>query len=269
MLVCCGGVGGGVYYIFIQAKQRVEKFQDELKEMSNSNVNSANYQKLKLNATKAEVEAIMGPGKVATADAINLAFSNRLGLNKKILSSLQSMAPQDRVLMWQNLGEYIFAAFTSKPDSGGKLQLKVFVHPDGTADSAGTADDKTDLTGKNEDPDAARPTKPEAADKSGPATTVTAAKLLDDYNDFPSAAELSYGDKRLLVTEGVVERWDNEFTAIIKGSGKNRSKLIRVEFLDEQQAQIAKYKAGAKIKFRAKVVSAGDPIEMDHGWIVP
>ncbi len=45
--------------------------------------------------------------------------------------------------------------------------------------------------------------------------------------------------------------------------------IIRVVFLDEQQAQIAKYKKGDTIRFRGTLTSGIGIMAVNRGWIVP
>ena len=278
-LVCCGGVGYLGYLAVKTTKEGLEHFKETIQE-ENLRQNEAKFHSLNPLMTKTEVEAILGPGMVANVGQIDEICKHLTPPNDALRKEeLQKMQSEGRLMTWLLLDGYIFVAFTDKPDRGGKLQMKDLITRTGVSEHSGTANDvkfaKEHPNLGKEDQDVPRKGKltriPTDADKNGRINvTVSTGQLLDTFFKDKVAAEKLYKDKQLLVT-GVVDRWENNYTAIIKSTDdKTKSLKLRVVFLADQEEDPANFKEGDEIKFRARYVSSSDDtIQLNRGWIVP
>ncbi len=113
-LCCCGGVGmyfGGVFDGIV----------------GNDKVTKANYEQLKVGMTMAEVEAIVGSGRSASASEVNDVFLMAGGRDSAMIRGIfdQGLAKK-AVYRWKNGYDTILILFTAAPASGGKAQYFVF-----------------------------------------------------------------------------------------------------------------------------------------------
>jgi F0F1-type ATP synthase membrane subunit c/vacuolar-type H+-ATPase subunit K len=122
-LCCCGGVGmyfGGVF--------------DGI--AGNDKVTKANYEQLKVGMTMAEVEAIAGSGRSASASDVNSVFLMAGGRDSAMVRGIfdQGLAKK-AVYRWKNGNDTILILFTAAPASGGKAQYFVFSERQGNVSS--------------------------------------------------------------------------------------------------------------------------------------
>ncbi len=266
LLLICGGVGFAIYRFVYAVKETVEKKADEF-QRAFSPVTQDNYKQLVLGkTTRAQAEAKLGAGRMATGDDMAKA----LGTDLARAELWATMAARQRAVIWQNGDDYILCAFHPNAEGEGRLQMKDWRPRNGANLSLGDTSDTEFLRmyppPKPADPNAPKPSAPQSGDKTGPVISVSAEDLIDDYKEDRLAADKRYLSKKLLIT-GVVDSWENEFTAHVVAP--NKPTIIRVVFLDEQQAQIAKYKKGDTIRFRGTFTSGIGIMAVNRGWIVP
>ncbi|MBM3981106.1 MAG: hypothetical protein FJ304_12620 [Planctomycetes bacterium] len=263
VLLVCGGLGYGVYRFVIGVKETVEKGADDI-QRAFSPVTLKNYEQLVIGkTTRADAEKALGAGRMATPDDIETAFPNDLDK----VDRWMSLVFRNRAVIWQKDDDRLLCAFHPNAEGAARLQMKEWRPKNGAHLSAGEQSD-TEFVRKYPppDPNAPKPSPPQAGDKTGPVITVSAADLIDDYKNDRLAADKRYLSKRLLVT-GVVDSWENDFTAHVVAPDKPT--IIRVVFLDEQRAQIANYKKGDTIRFRGTLTSGIGIMAVNRGWIVP
>lgn len=190
LLVCCGGGGVGVWYLAKKGK--------EFAETHNPNATYDGYKQIKLNMTRAQVEAVLGPGKPVTADDLPQYFTNAAAGFKP--ADWQPLAEKGRAFVWRNRDDFLLAGFY--PDADGKLQVKAW-HPKlGATASDGTVRDDRYLAEYSMiDPGTGGTGGTGGADLSGPAVEVKAVDLAKAYKADKAAADAKYKDK-VLVVEG-------------------------------------------------------------------
>jgi|GEM_PF-3297000 len=216
LLLCCSGAGYAIYYLVYSVKKGAEEFVENLTP-KNDKVTSANFQKLKLLMTRAEVEALLGPGKPTTSSEIQLVFAGQPPTNQMYLNVWQRKVDQGEVLIWRNREDCLLVAFHAK--SAGRLQLKAFLPKSGAAEFSGMGDDEqfarmvqeSPPNGKPIDAPVGQPNKPpadgvkEEVPPPGPLTEVTAEELAQAFKDNERAANTKYKDQWLLVEGKVLD----------------------------------------------------------------
>jgi predicted Zn finger-like uncharacterized protein len=263
VLLVCGGVGYGIYRFVVGVKETVEKGAEDF-QRAFSPVTLANYEQLAVGkTTRAEVEKKLGAGRMAGVEDIHQAFPNDLDKVERWMP----MVASSRAVVWQKDDDRLLCAFHPNAEGAARLQMKEWRPKNGANLSAGESSDVAFLRKfPPPDPNAPKPSPPQQGDKTGPVISVSAADLIDDYKDDRLAADKRYLSKKVLIT-AVVDSWENDFTAHVVAAGKPT--IIRVVFLDEQQAQIATYKKGDTIRFRGTFTSGIGIMAVNRGWIVP
>ena len=136
LLTCCGGVGYGVYWAVNRVKEGVRA---ELNP-KNDKVTFANYEKVKHGMTMSEVEAILGPGKIAAREKlIWMSDGAELGaptgpLTQRRSETWNSKIDSGRVYYWQNEADAVFLLFHPNGNSFARVQMREFISKTGKSD---------------------------------------------------------------------------------------------------------------------------------------
>jgi len=185
LLTCCGSGAFGIYYFVNKVKEVAEKTKEWV-ETINPRVNRFNYENLKEAMTANEVEAILGPGRIATADDVDMAYK---GSHPVRAQEWKALAAQGRVAIWRNGDDYILCGFHPSA-ANGRLQMKNFQTANG-------------LNSPNErfatDEDAAKPGWGKKKEPL-PAISIEAWNLAKMYKDNPAQGDTNYKNRTLLVT---------------------------------------------------------------------
>jgi DNA-directed RNA polymerase subunit RPC12/RpoP len=132
-LCCCGG-GLGMYYGGMFGNSAGAVF-------GNARVTYENYNRLKQDMTIAEVEAILGSGKPATAGEVQdmiksdpsaMGFGRDVALESMQLAYEQAV-PKGALYRWKSGGDFIFVLFSASPAAGGKTKHFYIRYKDGPA----------------------------------------------------------------------------------------------------------------------------------------
>jgi predicted Zn finger-like uncharacterized protein len=184
LLVCCGGAGGLGYYLYLQGK----KVADAISTI-NLRVNRASYDRLTEAMTPAEVESILGPGRIANADDVDGAFGEA---NKGRAGEWKALAEQGRVALWRNGDEFLLCGFHPSA-TNGRLQLKTFQPKTGfnSAEHRFATDEQASK------PDWGRKKEPL------PPIEIQAWNLAKMFKDDPAEGNRNYKGRTLIVS-GVV-----------------------------------------------------------------
>jgi hypothetical protein len=259
-LLCCGGLGFGLYWAFEQAGRMAD--QSDGQGEKNPKVTIANYNRLELGMTEAEVEAILGPGQTARASHLAAAFADDDDFARRRKAEWSPKVEQDRALVWVNGGDHLFVAFHGKPDAGGRLQMKEFVVRNGAGEHAGIPDD-AQFARRFGPPRAGKPKDKE------PAVEVSASTLVTDYRD-AAVADPKYKGKELTVTDAVFESVVGD-TAIFRENVKALvGTRLQVHFTPGQREKLEALRRGDRVKFKARCDGRSDrAIVMRQGQLVP
>jgi predicted Zn finger-like uncharacterized protein len=198
LLLVCGGVGYGAYWLYSRGKQAVqqvgknfEKQAEEAKKAQekreaekraaekNDRVTRANYDKLRPAMTRAEVEELLGPGQPLTSPELHDLF-RPADRGSETTFRWAGPVALGRVVVWKNAGDRILVAFYPKASPTGRLQSKSY-NPWSGAPAGSFLDD------------------PAFVSKYGEVPSVTVGRLVQEYQADPGAADKRYNGQPLAV----------------------------------------------------------------------
>jgi hypothetical protein len=184
LLACCGGAGYGIYYVTNKVKEKAEEVR-EWAENTNLRVNRQNYESLKEGMTPAEVEIILGPGKLASAEQTTAAFPE---MNRARAGDWSKLASEGRVVIWRNGKDHILCGFHPAV-TNGRLQMKTWQPGGGISAEQKFASDE----------EAARPGWGKKKETL-PAIEIAAWNLAKTYKDNPGQGDRNYKGRALIVS---------------------------------------------------------------------
>ncbi len=116
VILFCGGIGALVYFVAIAPKvnmaRRIE--EDIKKEEAESKVSKTKLNQLRGGMTRAQVEAVMGPGKVADWGDV-LGGTGNFQQMEEIEPRWQSARERKLVYVWQDYSDRILVAYSKDP----------------------------------------------------------------------------------------------------------------------------------------------------------
>jgi len=118
-LCCCGG-GLGMYYGVFDSV------------VGNDKVTKANYDRLKVDMSQAEVEAILGKGRSASQSDVRDVFKTAGGgighdtMSAQVESAFLDAVSKGTVLKWKNGEDILLVRFNAPQNSGGKARYFIF-----------------------------------------------------------------------------------------------------------------------------------------------
>jgi hypothetical protein len=252
LLLCCAGVGGGIYWLYGKARNTVQQARDDLKQardelsLWNPSVNRVNYDRLSVGTTtRLQAELTHGGGKTATSEDIEKIF----GVDAQEAERWMGKVAQNRVVVWRNGDDYILAAFHPNGDAESRLQMKEWKPKVGAKTFTGETSDTVFLE--------KYPFK-KIDDLSGPPVIVSSEDLAQAFKDDKFSAESKYKDKVVLV-EGKLSdinlTFDGEMFAMLEGSPEGTMK-IRCAVQKADANQVFGTSRGQTIKFRGKCTTS-------------
>jgi hypothetical protein len=195
LLVCCGGAGGVGYYLYLQGKKVVDAVA-----AINLRVNPSSYERLAEGMTPGEVEAILGPGKVATAEEVEAAFP---AANKARAADWKALADQGRVALWRNGEDFLLCGFHPSAASG-RLQMKTFQPKTGF----NSAEQKFATDEEASKPDWGKKKEPP------PPINIEAWNLAKMFKENPAQGDRNYKG-RVLIVSGIVTDVELQFDEVM------------------------------------------------------
>jgi hypothetical protein len=122
VLLVCGGAAGGVYLLFLHPKvaMRQQIAADIRKEEATARVSKTKLDQLRAGMTRTQVEAVLGPGRLAEwADVVGStgAFDDA---HEKGLR-WHAAREQQRVYVWDEYTDRILVAYSADPNAGGTV----------------------------------------------------------------------------------------------------------------------------------------------------
>jgi predicted Zn finger-like uncharacterized protein len=258
MLLLCGGIGFGIYWMVMKVKDSVEKAQKQFEEEMNP-ATQAKYDQVRIGAPRTEVEGqLYYDHRPATEADLKKAFR---GDDAKLIPDWESKVKKGRVLVWQRNEDYLFVAFHPNADATGRVQLKAFMPAAGPTAHAGTADDKKYAEEQGLD-------QKGTTDPDGPAESVTAEALAKAYGGNRGAADAKYANKAVfvegeivtLVPEGASGLYVHLKGTPVAGKGTKVSKgglTVRCAVLQEDVNQVLNHTPGQTLRLKGKVSGLG------------
>jgi hypothetical protein len=122
ILLLCGGAGVGGYFMFLHPKVALQQqIADDIKnEEANARVSKTKLDQLRAGMTKAQVEAVMGSGRVAEwADVVSVTGAFDDAHDKEL--RWQPAREQKRVYVWDEFTDRILVAYSTDPNNGGTV----------------------------------------------------------------------------------------------------------------------------------------------------
>jgi hypothetical protein len=252
VVVLAGAVGFGVYW---------------LGKSHNSRVSFNAYAKMaevEQERTRADVEAILGPGRPLTADEVGRIYAD----TEDARHGPEKWAPkieQGRAVFWKNGGDYILAAFHPDGAPTSRLQVCVFVGtgiPEGLRSRPGEKA-AVDWIGTQNDAEFLRrfPQRAPGSD-TGP-VEVSAETLARDFQANPDAAP-KYSNRTVTV-EGkldmLTDTGGNEIIATLQGvprPGRGLGFNVWCAMKPGAEAGLFRVSRGQTVRLRGKCVGAND-----------
>ena len=268
LLLCCGGTGFGVYYfIFKPVKEGVENtFEKAREELQTWNflVTERNYNDLEVgDTTRTQADTKLGAGRVATDEDLQKVFAS----DPARVNEWAAKVGARRVVVWQNSGDYIIAAFNPTADGTGRLQMKEWRPKSGASLKEGELDDTKFLQ--------------EYPVGGGPGTPVTAVELAEAYKTGTdatgrnAAADAKFRNKWLLV-EGKVKEIDFNystppdlrivFEGVPKDGGGTIEARVALAQSDTKKGLGLSIGQTVKLKGKCKGLSFGS-VDLENGTV--
>ncbi|MCI0704906.1 MAG: zinc-ribbon domain-containing protein, partial [Planctomycetia bacterium] len=135
-LLCCGGIGVGVYFV-VEAVKKFEEDREERRRAEQTKPTRTNYDALTVGTTtRAQADEKIIGGRLATEADLPKVFFRDPQRTKLWVEKVN----ENRVVVWQDGDNYIIAAFY--PDANGRLQAKEWRPRIGTTAQTGELDDE-------------------------------------------------------------------------------------------------------------------------------
>jgi predicted Zn finger-like uncharacterized protein len=120
LAVCCCGVGVGGYFVWPMLSN------------SNPKVTKENYGLLHDGMTMAEVETVLGSGRVATPDDVRSAFQANFPNKETAVGQwTAAISRGGGVYCWRNGPKTILLSFDNSPRQGGKVRALLYTEVSG------------------------------------------------------------------------------------------------------------------------------------------
>ena len=187
LLTCCGSGAYGIYYFVSKVKEKADEVR-EWAENTNIRVHRQNYDSLKEGMTPADVEGILGPGKLASAEQTTAAFPE---MNRARAGDWSKLASEGRVVIWRNGKDHLLCGFFPSA-TNGRLQMKTWQPGGGISAEEKFASDE----------EAAKPGWGKKKEPL-PAIEIAASILAKMFKDNQAQGDLNYKGRALLVS-GVI-----------------------------------------------------------------
>lgn len=122
VLLGCGGFAALIFFVVIAPKMEMARRvdQDNKEYEANAKVSKTKLNQLRAGMTKTEVEAILGPGRLAEwPDVMGTtgAFHNMEEMDKRWHPARE----QKRVYVWDEYSDRILVGFSKDPNAGGTV----------------------------------------------------------------------------------------------------------------------------------------------------
>lgn len=124
LLLCGGGIAAVWFGFLAPAAERVRKAAEaraeERRQEEMAGVTPAKLNQLRAGMTKAEVEAVMGPGRVAAQSDIFFVGA-RFPDQREFEQRWNPVTNQGRVYIWEHFLDRIIVAYSRDPSAGGTV----------------------------------------------------------------------------------------------------------------------------------------------------
>lgn len=264
LLVCCGGVGYGVYWFTNRVKQEVEKAAEDLKKADA--------------AAPKKVEDLSGPAVASTAAEIATAYKdNKAAADTKYKDKVVTVeGALDAIDLMPDGTMYARLVGIGSVGMAGNVQPRCVVQAGETNKVFNCSRGQTikfrgrcaGLSGPFVDVMSAK------VESTGPdpSVTVSVATYLADYARDEKAADEKYKDKQITLTGASVESKTGAAIYLVSSSKTAKTALkIKVAIAGDFRKQFENLKPGDRV---AKIKGEGsgkfdNEVYLNRAWIVP